>query len=141
MEQLTAYGGLFLAALFAATIFPAQSEAALAGLYLSGRFPVEGLVAVATAGNVLGSAINWLLGRYMVHFRHRRWFPVKPRVLERASGWYGRWGVWSLLLAWVPLIGDPLTVVAGLMRTNLWLFLGLVTVGKLARYVAVVAVL
>ncbi|MBC7907885.1 MAG: DedA family protein [Rhodospirillaceae bacterium] len=138
MDQLIAYGGLFLAALLAATIVPAQSEAVLAGLHLSGRFPVAELVAVATAGNVLGSALNWLLGRYLVHFRDRRWFPVKPETIDKATRWYGRWGVWSLLLAWVPMVGDPLTVVAGILRTNVWLFLVLVTVGKLGRYVAIV---
>lgn len=141
MDQLIAYGGLFLAALLAATIVPAQSETALAALHLSGRFPAVELVAVATAGNVLGSILNWLLGRYVVHFRDRPWFPAKPATIERATRWYGRWGVWSLLLAWVPVIGDPLTVVAGILRTNLWLFLVLVTIGKLGRYVAIVSAL
>lgn len=138
MDQLFAYGGLFLAALLAATIVPAQSEAALAALHLSGRFPVAELVAVATVGNVLGSTLNWVLGRYLVHFRDRRWFPIKPGSIDRATRWYGRWGVWSLLLAWVPVIGDPLTVVAGVLRTNIGLFLALVTIGKLGRYVAIV---
>ncbi len=138
MDQLIAYGGLFLAALLAATILPAQSEAALAGLHLSARYPVAELVAVATAGNVLGSLLNWLLGRYLLHFRDRRWFPVKPATIDRATAWYRRWGVWSLLLAWVPLIGDPLTLVAGILRTPLGPFLALVTVGKLGRYLAIV---
>ncbi len=138
MDQLIAYGGLFLAALLAATILPAQSEAALAGLHLSGRYPVAELVAVATAGNVLGSLLNWLLGRYLLHFQDRRWFPVTPAAIDRATAWYRRWGVWSLLLAWVPLIGDPLTLVAGILRTPLGLFLALVTLGKLSRYLAIV---
>lgn len=138
MDQLLAYGGLFLAALLAATIVPAQSEAALAALHMSGRFPVAELVAVATTGNVLGSMLNWFLGRYLVHFRDHRWFPVKPETIDKAIGWYERWGVWSLLLAWVPVIGDPLTVVAGVLRTKLWLFLPLVTIGKLGRYVTIV---
>jgi len=141
MDHLLAYGGLFLAALLAATIVPAQSEAALAALHMSGRFPIAELVAVATAGNVLGSVLNWFLGRYLVRFRDHRWFPVKPETIDKATGWYGRWGVWSLLLAWVPVIGDPLTVVAGILRTNIWLFLVLVIVGKLGRYLAVVAVI
>lgn len=141
MDTLIAYGGLFLAALLAATIVPVQSEAALVALHLSERFPVAQLVAVATVGNVLGSVINWLMGRYLVHFRDRRWFPVKAQTLDRATCWYERWGVWSLLLAWMPVIGDPLTVAAGILRTNLWLFLALVTVGKLGRYVAIVIAL
>lgn len=138
MDQLIAYGGLFLAAFLAATIVPAQSEAALVALHLSERFPVAELVAVATIGNVLGSMLNWLLGRYLLHFRDRRWFPVKPETIDNATRWYGRWGVWSLLLAWVPIIGDPLTVAAGILRTNPWLFLTLVTFGKFGRYVTVV---
>jgi membrane protein YqaA with SNARE-associated domain len=95
-------------------------------------------VLVATMGNTLGSAANWLLGRYLVHFKDRRWFPVKPVLIDRATGWYQRWGLWSLLLAWAPFSGDPLTLVAGILRVNLWLFLALVGVGKLARYLAVV---
>jgi len=135
MSDLTAYGGLFLAALVAATLLPAQSELVLVGLRASGYDAVV-LVAVATAGNVLGSTINWVLGRYLLHFRDRRWFPVKPAMLDRAAGWYGRWGVWSLLLAWMPVVGDPLTLVAGILRVDLRLFLPLVTLGKAARYAA-----
>jgi membrane protein YqaA with SNARE-associated domain len=136
MTDLTAYGGLFLAALVAATLLPAQSELVLVGLRASGGYDVVALVAVATAGNVLGSTINWVLGRYLLHFRDRRWFPVTPAMLDRAIGWYGRWGVWSLLFAWVPVVGDPLTLVAGILRVDLRLFLPLVTLGKAARYAA-----
>jgi membrane protein YqaA with SNARE-associated domain len=82
--------------------------------------------------------VNWLLGRYLIHFRHRRWFPVKPALLDRATAWYQTWGFWSLLLAWAPFIGDPLTLVAGILRENFWVFLALVTLGKAARYIAVV---
>ena len=73
---------------------------------------------MATAGNVLGSVINWVLGRYLIHFQDRRWFPIKGHALEKATRAYQRWGVWTLLLAWVPLIGDPLTLVAGIFRTH-----------------------
>lgn len=135
MSNLTAYGGLFLAALVAATLLPAQSELVLLGLRASG-YDAAVLVAVATAGNVLGSTVNWVLGRYLLHFRDRRWFPVTPTMLDRATGWYARWGVWSLLLAWMPIVGDPLTLVAGILRVDLRLFLPLVTLGKAARYAA-----
>ena len=89
-------------------------------------------------GNVLGSTINWLLGRYLIHFQDRCWFPIKGRVFERARHFYRRWGVWMLLLAWTPVIGDPLTLVAGIFRTSLWVFLPLVTIGKAIRYLAIV---
>ena len=130
---------LFAASLLAATLVPAQSEAVLVALYLGGNYSASLLVLVATVGNVLGACINWLLGRYLLTLQHRRWFPVKPAALTRATGYYQRFGVWSLLFSWVPIIGDPLTLVAGFLRTNFVLFLVLVTIGKAARYVALVA--
>ncbi len=139
MTDLVAYLGLFLAALMAATILPMQSEAALVGLLVTGAYPVWLLVVVASLGNVLGSLINWLLGRGIERFRGQRWFPVTSAALDRAQGWYRRYGKWSLLLSWLPVIGDPLTVVAGLAREPLLVFLALVTVAKAGRY-AVLAV-
>lgn len=136
MTALAACLGLFLAAFAAATLLPAQSEAALVALILAGDLPVWLLVAVASAGNVLGSLVNWLLGRGAARFRQRRWFPVSEPQLARAEGWYRRWGRWSLLAAWVPLIGDPLTLAAGVLREPLLPFLALVTLAKTGRYVA-----
>lgn len=138
MADYAAYGGLFLTAFLAATIFPAQSELLLMGMHASGAYSHWALLVVATAGNVLGSTANWALGRYLMHFQDRRWFPVKPSMVDRATGWYQRFGVWSLLLAWVPVIGDPLTLVAGILRVDLRVFLLLVTLGKAARYAALV---
>ncbi len=134
-------GMLFAASLLAATVIPAQSELVLAGLYLTGDYSAALLVAVATLGNVLGSCINWMLGRMLVRFQNRRWFPVKEAALARAAHSYRRFGVWTLLFSWVPILGDPLTLVAGVMRTPLALFIPLVTLGKLARYVAIMAAL
>lgn len=133
------YLGLFLIAFIAATLLPAQSEAALAGAIVQGYAPWL-LVAVATVGNVLGSTVNWWLGRELTRFGDRRWFPVKPAQLARAQAWYARYGQWSLLLSWVPVIGDPLTLAAGAMREPLRRFLLLVTLAKLARYLVVAAV-
>ncbi|QFR31641.1 YqaA family protein [Ancylobacter sp. TS-1] len=132
--DVAAYAGLFAAALAAATLLPMQSEAALVGLLLTGAYPPWALIAVASLGNVLGSAINWGLGRAIVRLRHHRWFPANEAALERAQGWYRRYGKWSLLLSWMPLIGDPLTVVAGILREPLGVFLLLVTVAKVGRY-------
>lgn len=134
MTDIASLAGLFAAALLAATIVPAQSEALLVALVVKGDVAPWLLVTVASIGNVLGSLVNWLLGRGFKRFRDRRWFPVKPGALERAQGWYHRWGRWSLLLAWVPIIGDPLTVVAGTMCEPLRTFLPLVAAGKVARY-------
>jgi membrane protein YqaA with SNARE-associated domain len=139
-ESLAAYGGLFALAFLAATVLPAQSEIGLAALLLSGEFSVALLVAVASVGNTLGAAVNWVLGRGVERFRDRRWFPIKARTLDRACGWYHRYGRWSLLLSWAPFIGDPLTLAAGVLREPFWSFLALVAVAKTARYLIVAAV-
>ncbi|MCC4614204.1 DedA family protein [Xanthomonas campestris pv. esculenti] len=128
------YLSLFALSLIAATLLPAQSEAALAALVLDGG-SVVGLVAAASLGNVLGSLINWWIGREVVRFQERPWFPVKPAALARAQAWYGRYGRWSLLLSWMPVIGDPLTLAAGVMREPLRVFLPLVAVAKTTRYI------
>ncbi len=128
------YLSLFLAALLAATLIPAQSEALLVGLILSGTHSFWGLIAVATLGNTLGSVLNWWLGRSLEHFRHQRWFPVSSSTLEKAQVRFQRYGRWSLLLSWMPVIGDPLTVVAGLLKVPFWPFLGLVALAKGGRY-------
>ena len=140
MADLATYFGLFSSALLAATLFLAQSELVLAGLLLAGSQPTWALIAVATVGNVLGSAINWGLGRYLEHFQDRRWFSVKPRALDKAAGWYHRHGRWSLLLSWAPFIGDPLTLAAGVLREPFAPFLGIVTLAKLGRYLVLAAV-
>jgi membrane protein YqaA with SNARE-associated domain len=138
--ELTSYIGLFLAAFGAATLLPMQSEAVLVGMLLSDRYVVSTLLAVATFGNVLGSALNWALGRSVERFRHKRWFPVSENKLEKAQQSYLRFGRWSLLLSWVPIIGDPLTVVAGVMREPLWSFLLIVALAKGTRYLVLTAV-
>lgn len=134
MFELTSYLGLFLAALAAATLLPMQSEAALVAMLVSEHYLPLALVMVATAGNVLGSVANWVLGRGVEHFKHKRWFPVRGAKLEKAQVLYQRYGYWSLLLSWVPIIGDPITLVAGVMREPLWRFLLLVTLAKGGRY-------
>lgn len=138
MNMVLELGVLFFSALLAATIFPAQSEFVLAALQASGGHNMWVLVIVATTGNVLGSLINWVLGRYIVQFQDKKWFPVKEKQLAHATELYQKYGVWTLLLAWTPFIGDPLTFVAGILRTNIWLFLLLVTIGKAARYIFIV---
>lgn len=137
MADLAAYGGLFLSAFLSATLLPGSSEALLTGLLLAGRGVPWLLLAAAVTGNVLGSLVNWGCGRFLTAFRDRKWFPVTPRRYEQATGWFERYGVWSLLLAWAPVFGDPLTVIAGALRVRLLPFLLLVTIGKLARYLFV----
>ncbi|NKC33964.1 YqaA family protein [Falsiroseomonas selenitidurans] len=134
MDHLLELGGLFLVALGAASLLPLQSEPLLVGLLVLGSQPAWLLVVVASLGNTLGSVLNWWLGRQLVRWQGRRWFPVTPRALDRASGWYRRWGHWSLLLSWAPVIGDPLTLAAGVLREPFWRFLALVALAKTGRY-------
>ena len=140
MLELSAYPALFLSAFAAATLLPAQSEALLVGLLLGGQHSAWLLLLVASAGNVLGSLLNWWLGGCVERFRQRRWFPVSDRRLEQARQFYRRYGRWSLLLSWVPVIGDPLTVVAGVMREPFPVLLLLVAIAKVGRYVVLALV-
>lgn len=130
---MDAYLGLFFSAFLAATLVPAYSEVLFAGLLKAGYDPLT-LLFWASAGNTLGAAVNWGLGRYLLHFQDRRWFPFKADSLGAAQRWFNRWGVWSLLMAWLPIGGDALTFIAGVMRVPFWLFFLLTAVGKTARY-------
>ncbi|WP_433886713.1 YqaA family protein [Pseudomonas vranovensis] len=131
---MLSYWALFLSAFGAATLLPLQSEAVLVGLLLREPEALISLLLIATAGNVLGSIVNWLLGRGIEHLRDKRWFPFKPEQLAKAQQRYQRYGQWSLLLSWMPVIGDPLTLIAGIMSEPFWRFLVLVTLAKAGRY-------
>lgn len=128
------YAGLFASAFIAATLLPMQSEAVLVTLILQGTHSVSALVIVATIGNVLGSVVNWYLGRFLLRFKHKRWFPASNAQRARAENWYHHYGRWSLLGSWLPVIGDPITVVAGVLREPLWSFVILVSIAKGLRY-------
>ena len=134
------HAGLFGAAFLAATILPFQSELVLIGLLMAEPAQWQALLLAASLGNTLGSVVNWVLGRLIERFRDRPWFPVKARDYERVERWSARWGIWSLLFAWLPFGGDALTVVAGALRTPLLPFVLLVGIGKTARYAVLVAV-
>jgi membrane protein YqaA with SNARE-associated domain len=127
------YISLFLVSLVAATLLPAYSEMVFAGLLAAGHDPAV-LWAWATAGNTLGAVLNYIVGRYLLHFQDRRWFPFRAGTLDRAQRWFQRYGVWSLLLAWAPVGGDALTFIAGVMRVRFDVFVALTAAGKGARY-------
>lgn len=141
MADLTAYLTLFASAFLAATIIPAQSEAVMTAMLVAGGQPWLMLLIVASTGNVLGSCTNWVLGRWVNHFGDRQWFPVSRASLDKAEQWYRKYGRWSLLLSWVPVIGDPLTIAAGVMREPFPVFLVIVTVAKVGRYLLIAAAL
>jgi membrane protein YqaA with SNARE-associated domain len=134
---MTAILILFTSAFASATLLPGSSEAVLAGAMKLSDEPLWLLLAVATVGNTLGAAVNWVLGLLVAMGRERVKLPVSAERLDRFDAFYRRYGVWGLLLSWVPIIGDTLTVLAGLARTPLLVFLPLVAVGKLARYLVV----
>ncbi|MCK5545871.1 MAG: DedA family protein [Rhodospirillaceae bacterium] len=136
---MNGYVGLFISAFLAATIVPFSSEAVLASLTVAGGWDALTLWLVASTANTLGAVVNWVLGRWLVHFQDRKWFPFKERDLEKADKWFQRYGVWSLLLSWVPLIGDPITFAAGFLRVRFLVFIILVAIAKSARYAAVIA--
>lgn len=134
------YLAVFSSAFLAATVLPAASELVLAATVSVEDADILALLVAASVGNTLGSVVNWLLGRFLTTWRDRPWFPIKPEAMARATRWFNRFGVWSLLFAWVPVVGDPLTVVAGVLRVRFWLFLVLVALGKTARYVVVLGI-
>lgn len=127
------YLSIFLMAFLAATILPAQSEFVVAGAQQMG-YNIWAIWWLASIGNTLGSVVNYILGRFLVQYQDRRWFPFKPKSLERGHRWFERFGKWSLLMAWAPFIGDPLTFIAGMLRLTFWQFLILVFVSKSGRY-------
>lgn len=140
-EAFTALLAMLVSAFGAATLVPFSSEVVLVAQIKAGLAPVWALFVAATVGNVAGSAFNWWLGLNARRFEGRRWFPFAPETIDAASTRFRRWGLWSLLLAWVPVIGDPLTFIAGVLRVPFRLFLPLVTLGKGARYAILAATL
>ena len=139
MHHVAEYAALFAAAFLSATVFPFQSEVVLFGMLMAEHYSWWLLVLVASLGNTIGSVANWVVGRFLAHFEGRRWFPISRGKMVRVEGWYHRYGRWSLLLSWVPIIGDPLTIIAGVLREPLPIFILLVAIAKTARYFAVAA--
>ena len=131
------YLSLFFISFLAATILPFSSELTLAGLITTSNYDNVLLLIVASFGNVLGSVVNWALGFYSRNLTTKKWFPFKETQIEKSSIWFRKFGKWSLLFAWVPIVGDPLTLVAGMLRVKFIDFIILVAIGKVSRYFAV----
>ena len=130
-----AYIFLFLSAFGAATLLPLQSESVLAGILILGEYSAILLIGVATLGNVLGSCVNWWLGVQVEKYKDKQWFPVSEEKLLKAQNLYGRYGSPLLLLSWVPVIGDPITLVSGMLKEKFYKFLFLVLMAKFSRYI------
>ncbi len=136
---MAVYFSIFFSGFLAATLLPALSEFALGALVGAKHSPL-GLWAAATVGNTLGGCANWLLGRYLRKFENHRYFPVSKTRLKQADKIFNRYGKWTLLLSWLPVIGDPLTLIAGTTKLKFSLFLALVAIGKGLRYAVVIGV-
>lgn len=131
-----AYLTLFFAAFAAATLIPAYSEILLGGLVTQG-YSVFWLWFWATLGNTLGSVVNGFIGRQVERFKKKRWFPISDKQLEYAQKRFNQYGQWSLLLGWLPIGGDALTLIGGIMRVPWLNFVVLVAIGKGFRYAIV----
>lgn len=134
MVLLSSLFGLFVAAFVAATIVPFQSEIIFVALQAAGHVSIFWLVIVASIGNTLGALVNYYIGLGITRFEGKRWFPATPAQMARAETWFQRWGVWVLLVSWLP-VGDVMTVMAGVMRTSVWVFILLVGIAKTTRYI------
>lgn len=132
--------GLFLACFLAATVLPFSSEALLVGMALGGWDPMD-LLIVASAGNTLGGMSSYGLG-WLGNLGHiTRWLRADP---GKALVWkerIARYGVWSALLTWLPVIGDPIAIALGLVRARLWQVLVLMLIGKATRYTVILGLL
>ena len=135
MLILFSYFQLSLISFLAATILPFSSEVVLTTMYLSNSFEPYFLLIFASIGNIMGSITNWYLGKKITLFQNRKWFPVSREQLERSRQYFQKYGLWSLLLAWVPIIGDPLTLLAGVLKVRFSIFFLLVSISKISRYI------
>ena len=120
-----------------ATIVPFGSEVYFATLLSLGKYNNVLLLVSASVGNVLGSVFNWVCGYYINYFIKKSWFPIKQDKIKKGTDLFNKYGKWSLLLSWVPFIGDPITFVAGTLRFSFIPFIILVSIGKVGRYLVI----
>ena len=141
MIILISYFQLLIISFLAATILPLSSELVLSTMLLTGSFDKYLLLVVASFGNIFGSSVNWYLGKKILIFKDKKWFPVNEKQIAKSEMYFKKYGIWSLLLAWVPIIGDPLTVIAGILRVNFFTFLLLVSISKISRYIFLIFII
>ena len=141
MIILISYFQLLIISFLAATILPLSSELVLSTMLLTDSFDKYLLLVVASFGNIFGSSVNWYLGKKILIFKDRKWFPVNEKQIAKSEMYFKKYGIWSLLLAWVPIIGDPLTVIAGILRVNFFTFLLLVSISKASRYIFLIFII
>ncbi|MFN1128759.1 YqaA family protein [Lelliottia nimipressuralis] len=130
MSDLLSLASLFASSFLSATLLPGNSEVVLVAMLLSGVSQPWLLVVIATMGNSLGGLTNVILGRFFPLRKTSRW-------QEKAAGWLKRYGAATLLLSWMPVIGDLLCLLAGWMRISWGPVLFFLCLGKALRYVLV----
>ena len=141
MIILISYFQLLIISFLAATILPLSSELVLSTMLLTDSFNKYLLLVVASFGNIFGSSVNWYLGKKILIFKDKKWFPVNEKQIAKSEMYFKKYGIWSLLLAWVPVIGDPLTVIAGILKINFFTFLLLVSISKTSRYIFLIFII
>ena len=138
MDIILETSAVFFSALLSATLIPATSEAVLIATVLNGDTNIWILALIATFGNTAGAIINWAVGTFLSGLSKKSWFPMNNKIIVKAEDYFKKYGVWSLLFSWLPIIGDPLTLVAGYLKVPFWIFCVLVFLGKAARYLFIV---
>jgi len=131
------YISIFFLSFLAATIIPFSSEVGLISYMALGKFNNELLLIFVSFGNILGSCVNYILGLYIIKFQTKSWFPFKDNQILKATNWFDRFGVYSLFFAFLPIVGDPLTLIAGIFRVSFIKFIILVSLGKILRYLLI----
>ena len=137
MLILFSYFQLLFFSFLAATILPFSSEILLSTMYMTGSFQTLNLLVIASLGNISGSIVNWYLGKKINLYQKKKWFPVSSDRLKKSEYYFQKYGLWSLLLSWVPIIGDPITLFAGILNVRFQIFVILVSISKISRYVFV----
>ena len=139
IQFLTGYGyvGMLLAAFLAGSFFPFSSEAVMAGLMATGLEPWK-LAFYGTIGNVLGSVLNYCVGRMGKTEWFEKYLHVKPKDLERAKRFMSGRGAWMGFFSFIPLLGSAITILLGLMRANIVITFIAITLGKIFRYIILI---
>jgi len=131
------YISIFFLSFLASTIFPFSSEVGLVSYMTLGKFNNELLLIFASLGNILGSCVNYILGLYIIKFKNKSWFPFKDNQIIKTTKWFNRFGIYSLFFAFLPIVGDPITLIAGIFRVSFLKFIILVSLGKILRYLLI----
>jgi len=134
MSDFEVYTSLFISSFLSSTLLPGHSELTLTTFIFLKKYSIIDLIIFASIGNILGSILNWCMGYYLTNLKNKKWFPINTLRLTRASSWFLKYGKWTLFFSWVPVIGDPLTIIAGVFRVPIYTFILIVSIAKIMRY-------